>query len=146
MIMPRALMVASLVLSCSTACGAPSTPAESRQTTYTCCKAEDVDTPYRSGGTMSLHWIVTTPDDPVRNSPPVEPAARLTGPYPDAEIAKEVDGYAAGVPPGVATYAAAPLRSAATPDDVPVSRIDIPADAEPGLYDLHSPFRRATRP
>lgn len=137
MILPRALMVASLAVPCLTACSAPSTPVENRQTTYTCCKATDADTPYQPGQTMRLHWIVEAPDEPVRNYPPVQLAARLTGPYTDAEAAKGANWNAASTPPGAAAYAAAPLQPAGTPDEKPVSQIHIPADAKPGLYNLH---------
>ncbi|HEV7710632.1 MAG TPA: hypothetical protein VGP16_20730 [Asanoa sp.] len=122
-------LVGFLALASLTACTAePSTP-PAVTVTYTCCVATDVETPYQPGQTMTVHWIVQTPEEPVSGPPQVELTASLTGPYASAD---DLKGGAAGA----ATYTAAPVRPSGAPDEQPVSTIVIGADAQPGLYNL----------
>jgi hypothetical protein len=126
---PHVVLAGFLALASLTACTTePSTP-PAVTVTYTCCVAADVETPYQPGQTMTVHWIVQTPDGPVSGPPQVELTATLTGPYASADDLKAGAGAAN-------TYTAAPVRPSGAPDEQPVSTIVIGTDAQPGLYNL----------
>lgn len=131
----RLTFAACLALTSLTACstGSSTSPAAS-PVTYTCCAAEDVDTLYQPGQTMTLHWIVKS-NDTAEGSPQVELTARLTGPYETVAEIKLMTSDAPGTP-GHVTFAAVPLRPSGAPGERPVSTILIGSDAKPGYYSL----------
>ncbi|MBB4751376.1 hypothetical protein [Actinoplanes lobatus] len=108
---------------------------DAAQVTYSCCSAEDVDTLYRPGQTMSVHWMVEAPNGPATDAPPVELTARLSGPYATVEELKAAEGDLRN-PAGDVTFTAPPIRPTGTPGEQPVSSIPISADARPGYYYL----------
>jgi hypothetical protein len=126
---PHVLLTGFLALAGLTACTAEPSPPPAVPVTYTCCEAADVEMPYQPGQTMTVHWIVQTPEEPVSGPPAVELTASLTGPYASADDLK-------GGTAGAATYTAAAVRPSGAPDEQPVSTIVIGADAQPGLYNL----------
>ncbi|MFG2045436.1 hypothetical protein [Dactylosporangium sp. NPDC048998] len=104
------------------------------QVTYTCCEARDVDTLYRPGQTLTVHWIVSGSDQPGATQPHVELAARLIGPYASVDTLKAATDDQ--TPSEAVTFAAAPVRPSGTPDERPVSTIVIGPEAKPGYYNL----------
>ncbi len=133
----RGGLVVCLVMSVLTgACDAGSTTsAVAGQISYTCCEAKDIETLYRPGDDLALHWIVNAPDGPVKGSPQVELTATLTGPYSSVETLKAAPDVAQSAP-GKVAFTAVPVRPSGTPDERPVSTIEISSDAEPGYYNL----------
>jgi hypothetical protein len=133
---PRVALVACLALASLVGCSAhPSGPAPAAPKTYTCCKAKDIDTPYRPGDILTIHWIANSSNGPAASSPGVELTARLTGPY------QTVDELKAATPDtrhadGEVTFTAPPVHPSGTPDEQPVSIIVIGTDAKPGYYNL----------
>lgn len=105
------------------------------QVTYSCCEAKDVETLYRPGQTLTIHWIVNRSDEPGATTQPVELAAHLTGPFATVEELKAATGDARAVP-GLATFRAAVIRPSGIPDERPVSVITIGSAAGTGYYNL----------
>ncbi|GIF48078.1 hypothetical protein DFJ67_2028 [Asanoa ferruginea] len=124
---PHALLLGFVALAGLSGCTESASPTVT--VTYSCCVAADVETQYRPGQTMTVHWIVQTPEGPVSGPPQVELTASLAGPYASADDLK------GGAAPAT-TYTAVPVRPAGTPDEQPVSTIVIGADAQPGYYNL----------
>ncbi|MFD0783405.1 hypothetical protein ACFQZ8_05655 [Micromonospora azadirachtae] len=132
----RVRLLTCLVVPLLAACGTgPSGPVTAAPATYTCCEAQDVDRPYQPGQTLTVHWIVESPDEPGGTPPQVELTASLTGPFATAGEVKAATGADPNAP-GLATFTAAPVRPSGTPDERPVSTIVIGPEAEPGYYNL----------
>jgi hypothetical protein len=92
----------------------------------------DVETLYRPGQTLTLHWLVT-PGEVGAPARQIELAARLTGPYRNVDDLKATASRA-----GRVTFAAATVRPTGEPGERPVSSIAIGPEAEPGYYALIS--------
>ncbi|WP_230687079.1 hypothetical protein [Catellatospora vulcania] len=126
----RAAVIGCLLLA-MTSCTATASPPTRAGTAYTCCDAADVDREYQPGQTLTVQWIVV-PGEPGVGGP-VELHARLTGPYAAVSGLKSPSGKDAA---GGATFTAETVRPAGQPGEQPVSVIQIPATAAPGLYNL----------
>lgn len=108
--------------------GSPSTTASvTRGVIYTCCSAEDVSQRVRPGGTFVVHWMVKPSSG---DAEPQTLGARLTGPYSDVGSLKSGAG---GVRP---SFSATAIALGGAPGNAPVSLIHVPADAQPGIYQL----------
>lgn len=101
--------------------------------TYTCCSAGDVDQVIHPGEVFQLHWIVLAgPPSPAAPTP-IALSAFLTGPHTDTTDVKTAFGD--GVPASP-TMEATPVHTTSNAGEAPISRIVVPPDAAPGLYDL----------
>ncbi|WP_285561126.1 hypothetical protein [Actinoplanes regularis] len=114
------------------------------QVTYSCCADTDVDSLYRPGQTMSVHWTVESPDGPATSAPPVELTASLTGPYATVEELKTAS-EGRDIAAGVVTFTAPPIRPTGTSGEQPVSSIPIGSDARPGYYNLATSMNEVGR-
>jgi len=131
----QVVMVACLAVFGLAACSEPATPAPVGPS-YSCCEAKDIETVYRPGQTLALHWLVTPGEvgAPARH---LELAARLTGPFGSVDDLKATTSRA-GHAAGRVTFSAATVRPTGEPRERPVSSIAISPEAEPGYYDLIS--------
>ncbi|MGC4749441.1 hypothetical protein ACLQ28_27865 [Micromonospora sp. DT201] len=96
----------------------------------------DVDTVYRPGQQLTVHWTVKPGTDPAAKPLQVELAARLTGPYAGVDDLKDAATSAAQPAAGVVTFEAPLVRPSGASDERPVSLISIAEDASPGYYNL----------
>ncbi|MFG1872492.1 hypothetical protein [Micromonospora arborensis] len=133
----RLVAVVCLGMLVTSGCGSGrSTTAAGTPTTYTCCDGEDVDTVYRPGQEMTVHWIVRPASDPAVTPAEVELTARLTGPYGDVSELKSAAGGTEPPASGEVTFEAEPVRPSGAAGERPVSVIAIAEDAPPGYYNL----------
>jgi hypothetical protein len=118
-----------LVLVGVAACGAaPEAADRQAQARYTCCAAADVETVYRPGQAVSVHWtVVESVANPSRD---VVLQARLAGPY------RSVDELKAATSDSGSAYASLPVRPTGAPGEQPVSTIPLGVDARAGYYNL----------
>lgn len=98
---------------------------------FTCCTERDVNRIYHPGDVIAVHWIMkathaAAPARPV----PITLTAALDGGFANAVEAKS--GYAAAT----GQLRANPVRVTDETTVAPVSRLRIPDDATPGLYNL----------
>ena len=101
--------------------------------TYGCCSAEDIAQVVHPGDVLQLHWIVSPVPRSASGGPvPVTLSASLTGAYGNPEQLKKDNSAGVSSP----TLASTPVRTTTQAGGAPVSRIAIPPDAAPGLYDL----------
>ena len=134
---PRARLLICLVTPFLGACGAaPTGRVSAAPVTYTCCEAGDVDRLYQPGQTLTLHWIVVSPNKPAATPSRVELTAHLTGPFSTMDDLKAP--AATQTAAGMATFMAAPVRPSGTSDERPVSTIVIGPEAKPGYYNLET--------
>jgi hypothetical protein len=133
----RAWLLVCLIAPLMTACVTVRTETSTAPpVTYTCCETAEIDKLYEPGETFTLHWMVEVSDEPTTAAPrQVDLKAELTGPFATVEELKAAMESPAG-PAGRATFQAGTVRASGAPDDRPVSTIAIPADAEPGFYNL----------
>lgn len=135
-----AVNVSAAILTCLsvvTACSAASsgeTVKRSAIFSYTCCRSSDVDTVYRPGDTVTIHWIATSdPSQRSTSAHPVVLTASLTGAFGNAQAAKHSATNVVAQ-----TRRAEPIRTTDQVGGIPVSKIALPKDAAPGLYDLRT--------
>lgn len=127
----RTALIACLLPAMASCTVAPQPPT-SGGPSYTCCEAADIDREYQPGQSLTLHWIVV-PGQPGAAGPTrqFELRAQLAGPFATVgELRSSAD------PAGGATFTAAPVSPAGQPGENPVSVIQIPATAAPGMYNL----------
>lgn len=114
------------------ACGANTAPPASHQPLYqyTCCQRSDIEQPWQTGQTFTLHWISQpAPGVGTASSRYAVLSAQLVGPYADAASLKK--GGA-----GSQTLRAPDIAADTWQSQDLVSSILLPRDLPPGLYNL----------
>ncbi len=132
--MRRALTVLiGLICLVASGCSSPGTATHDSQQTiyeYTCCTAKDMNTVYRPGQTLVLHWIaVARSDGSVKSTAPVTLTAKLNGPFHSVSEAKSrpsAGGSLASTPRHISEYTGGS----------PTSEILIPATTMSGYFNL----------
>ncbi len=97
--------------------------------TFTCCTASDIQSPWRPGATVSLHWIVVAGATADSRPVPVTLRAVLAGPH------ANVNGLKGGAP-AARTLPAAALKTDDRNPSAPTSTFALPSDLVPGFYNL----------
>ena len=123
------MLSAGFFAGCSPSSGGPPAATYARYS-FTCCTASDIQTAWRPGETVSLHWIVVAAGATADNRPvPIILTAVLAGPY------TSVSALKAGGPAARTIRAAALNTDDRTPTSL-TSAFALPSDFAPGLYNL----------
>jgi hypothetical protein len=116
---------------CSGASSHSAFPVRHATYSYSCCASTDVDQVRHPGDLLTVHWIVT--ESPAagtkKASEPVTLAATLTGAFPDVASLKGSPAAAKALPTSV-------LHTTTWTGGAPITRLQIPATAAPGFYNL----------
>jgi hypothetical protein len=129
----RAVLALAMLPVALTACAGRASDHGVRRavSTFTCCTKHDVSRVYHPGDVVTIHWIRKTSRAVVPSAPtPVTLTAHLDGSFSGVVEAKEPGAH------GSDGATAQPVHVTDRTLKAPVSRLRIPLDAAPGLYNL----------
>jgi len=118
--------VALLAAGCS---GSPGSSVTHQRYAYTCCSAPDVTRAWHPGQTLTLHWTAQPAGTTSAAAARVTLTAVITGPYRDVASLKSRE-------PAASTLRSAPIVVGDQSGQQPESTIVLPAELQPGYYDL----------
>ncbi len=123
------MLAAGFLCGCSPSSAGQSAVTYARYT-FTCCTASDIQSAWRPGETVSLHWIVVAAGATADSRPlPITITAVLAGPYASANRLK-------GGAPAARTLPAEALHTDDHNPTAPTSTFALPSDLAPGFYNL----------
>lgn len=127
---PLLALVVVLAAGCSLSNGGSAGPVRA-VSGFTCCTARDINRVYHPGDVVTIHWIIDT----TQAAAPARPASVTLTAALDGGFATAADAKS-GRTAGTRQVRAEPVRVTDGTTVAPLSRLRIPDDATPGLYNL----------